>query len=857
MSDQSTRILIVEDESIVALDLQSLLRRLGYAVCGREASGEGALEAARRERPDLILMDISLSGEMDGITSADTIRQEMDIPVIFLTAYADKSTVERAKTSDAYGYLLKPFQEREIEIAIDMALYKYRTQKELRSQQALLDATLESIPDAVFTLDESDRIAYGNDEAERLFGDGELVGVPFEEAVPLREIEDEGKGGLFPGERVALKLPEGEERLFEKRRGRFENPKGAKASVVVLRDISLQVEYEEQIEAARTAAEQASQAKSEFIANMSHELRTPMNSILGMSQLALELASSGDQREYLGILRRSAEDLFALITNVLDFSRVEAGSLKREKVQFNLDELLEEVSQRYARQARRKGLYLACYVNPDLPMELLGEREWLVSILANLLANGVKFTRRGGIRLEATGELRENAEVDLRLSVIDTGIGVPREAVERVFEPFTQVDPSATRDYGGTGIGLAVVRRLVDHLGGTVEVNTSEGEGTRFDVSVSVKAASVGEGVRLGDPLDAPPTLILWDEEDPAIQGILPWIERWGVPVESGTTVDTSTPGERGENTLLLASERSLGTGDSSRQEERESAPEGAAGGDSLDAFRAAVESGTVLAGLLVGEAEFLGDVRRLHYLGVPPRLRHLRKLLIDLPRTGSKAEAPELGLGLRILVVDDEGVSRLATKKILEKRGHTVFQAGGGSEALDLLGREAMDVVLLDLEMPDMDGWETTRRIREDLPLQDACAILAMTGHSRDQERERARVVGMDDFLSKPISSDLLDAKVRNSVSRRRRALELRNQQSQRDDGGEQEDGAGSSLLERARAALSREEFDEAEEILGEFREGTNSKTEADMAFKAILAVRRHDTDGALLRLDGLNTGG
>lgn len=747
MSGSVTRVLIVEDESIVALDLQSLLKRLGFEVCGRETTGEGALKRARQEEPDLILMDIRLGGEMDGISSAAAIREELDVPVIFLTAYADRETVERAKASDAYGYLLKPFQEREIEIAIDMAIYKHETQKRLQRQQALLDTTLESIPDAVLTLDEDERVVLVNEEVLRLLGkrEEELLGERFDDVVSLEEVEGgktrKSAGGSW------VRLPGGP--LLEMRRRYLEEPGGGSGTVVILRDISLQAAYEEQMESARRAAEEASTAKSEFIANMSHELRTPMNSILGMSELAMEMASQKEQQEYLSILRRSAEELQGLISNVLDFSRIESGNRSRENIPFRLDELLEELAQRQMARAQRKGLYLVCTIDPHTPLELLGERESIASILMNLISNALKFTRKGGVTVSAS--LAEEGSstaggaggwVPLLLEVRDTGIGIPEEARSRVFEPFTQVDPSATRDYGGTGLGLALVRRLTEELQGEIAITSDPGEGTTV---------------------------------------------RLRLHLERNTGVS-----------------RSLSTG---------------------------IEN--------------------------PP----------ELPRRGNEGDGRAGAAVLSVLVVDDQAISRVATENMLRSKGYEVRSVPGGVEALEELRSEMADVVLLDLEMPELDGWETTARIREEVPRGSECAIIAMTGHSSDAERERARILDMDEFVSKPVSNEALDSVIRSTFARKRYTRRLKQTQQSPgkgeesaqglSDGRETESPEDDALLQRARVALENGECEMAETLLVEYRARCSDRKDKDSVFMAILACRREESQGALLRLDGIGSGG
>ncbi len=830
MSETPRRVLIVEDESIVALDLQSLLQRLSFDVCGRESTGEGAIERARQERPDLVLMDISLADEMDGITAAGEIRRFLDIPIIFLTAYADKTTVDRAKASDAYGYLLKPFQEREIEIAVDMALVKHRTQRKIRSQQALLDATLESIPDAVVTLDRERRIIYHNDQAMSLLGGGgeELLGSLFEERFPFLELPEEG---ALPGRRTVIEAPGGEHRYLELFCSEVESEEGARA-VLLLRDITLRVEYEKRTEAARRAAEEASRAKSEFLANMSHELKTPMNSILGMSELALDLAEKEEQREYLSILRRAAEDLFDLITNLLDFSRLEAGRERGGRSSFRLDELLEEACQRQLPIALRKGNQLFVRIDPRIPLEVTSEREALASILTNLLSNGVKFTDNGRVTLEVSLIEEREGEAVLQFEVSDTGIGIPKEREASLFEAFTQADPSATRYYGGTGIGLALVRRLADHLGGKVCLRSAEGVGSTFTLTVTLTRNLDAPEPPLQEPLSDPPALVVWDDLSNPGEAILPWLATWGVTVERGATVDSLLGRENRKRTLLLLEAESFAS-------ERRQLTD-LLSGQSVEAI------------LLLGESEGVDLPPGVHPLGALPRLRHLKRI-VSRPRS----EEGDGSAPMNILVVDDEGIGRVATAGVLEALGHQVRTVGGGREALEALEQEMADVVFLDVEMPGLDGWQTAAAIRNELKRGRECAIIAVTGHSGDADRRRAKESGMDEFVTKPFLPRELDRVARRALTRRRYALRMQERNEAGGSAPGQEGDDPSQLLSLVREAVAAERFGEAEKLLVRLRERFSDGSQRDAIFRTLLACRRQDKESALLRLEAISSGG
>ncbi|NBF38804.1 MAG: response regulator [Spirochaetes bacterium] len=356
----NARVLIVEDEAIVAMDIRHRLDKLGYVPVRSVASGEEAVEAAAELDPDLILMDIQLSGAMDGIEAAGFIRERGGTPVIFLTAYSDRASLERAKVADAFGYVLKPFEERELGIAIEMALYKEQMQRRLSESREWLHGTVGALYEGVVTTDAEGTVLFMNRRAEELLGwsEANAVGLHVDavvrtEPIPQREFATE----ILPGA-VRLLRRDGSVAYVERRTGeipapvkrpgndaqaaptatatatspaassrREDSPSAVCGRVVVLREVSDILRYDHAMRAARTEAEQALKSKSEFLANVTHELRTPLNSILGMADLAHELARDGQQREYLGILKSSAENLHGLISSILDLSRIDSGHL--------------------------------------------------------------------------------------------------------------------------------------------------------------------------------------------------------------------------------------------------------------------------------------------------------------------------------------------------------------------------------------------------------------------------------------------------------------------------------------------------------------------------------------------------
>lgn len=364
------KILLVEDESIVAMDMSRRLRDLDFSSVESVASGEEALEYVKREKPALILMDIHLKGNLDGINTAEIIKETENIPIVFITAYSDEETLERAKLAEPYGYILKPFQEREIRSVIKIALYKHKIEKE--------------------------------------------------------------------------------------------------------------------IERAKLDAENANDAKSRFLNKISHELRTPLNSILGMTELALESPSMEVQKKYLRVIQKSGCDLLGIINTIINFSQIGSGSETYSAADFFLDELVEKVIENFRYEIEQKKLKINLEIDENGPFLLRGDCSKLERVLMNIFGNAVKFTETGYVAVKASVKRKGTDEgYDVRIQIDDTGCGIPEEEQSEIYKAFHQADNSTTRRYGGTGLGLAVVKELVEMLDGEITFVSKPDQGTSFVLNLS------------------------------------------------------------------------------------------------------------------------------------------------------------------------------------------------------------------------------------------------------------------------------------------------------------------------------------------------------------------------------------
>ena len=485
----AARILIVEDEVIVAHNIAARLRDLGYAVPATVYSGEEALRRAAELQPDLVLMDIKLRGKIDGVTTAGEIRTRFDIPIVYLTGYADPETLERAKTTEPFGYVLKPFEVRELQSAIEIALYKHTTDRRMR----LLSAALEATANAIVITDTTGTIVWANPAFTRLTGYAvaEAIGQNprlLKSGAHHPEFyghmwETIEAGRAWRGELIN-RHKDGSLYTEEMTITPVYNGQGAISHyIAVKQDITARKEVEEELRRAKKAAEAANRAKSTFLSNMGHEFRTPLNAIIGYSKILEEEAQAEERTEQVTDLQRihtAGHQLLNLINSVLDLSKLEAGRIELDMQTFDVTDLLDQIAQHIAPLAEKGGNKLTVQAHESVA-EMRADRDNLYRVLINLGDNAAKFTQAGQITLSATREGSPNGDW-IVFHVADTGIGIAPEKLRALFTPFSQADPSASRRYGGTGLGLALSHRLCTLMGGEILVESEVGKGSAFTV---------------------------------------------------------------------------------------------------------------------------------------------------------------------------------------------------------------------------------------------------------------------------------------------------------------------------------------------------------------------------------------
>jgi len=518
----SERILVVEDDSIARFDIGAALERAGYEVVGMASTGEEALELADTLAPALVLMDIRLEGDMDGVEAANEISRRFDLPVIFLTVYADEETLRWAKISGPFGYLLKPVDHKELKSAIEVGLYKHQMERELRK--------------------------------------------------------------------------------------------------------------------AKQAAESANRAKTAFLATISHELRTPMNGVLGMTELLLLSDLENPYRENVQLIKESAISLLSVLNQIIDYSKLETSTMKLREIDFRLEDLVTGLMSQYERTAESKGIRLKYTISSNLPEWVFGDSAKVRQVLGNLLNNAVKFTRQGHVIVDispapANGRAKNGDVVPVHIQIKDTGIGIPSEKLDVMFESFTQAEDHLFHGTGALGLGLAIVQRLVTVLNGSVHCSSAEGTGSTFSLIIPLKPS----------------------------------------------------------------------------------------------------------------------------------------KYILQTPLAAVMAEEKPLN-GARVLVAEDDLVNQRYIVRLLERMGCEVVLAEEGTEAVEALKEKDFDIVLMDVEMPGMNGIEATRLIREpgtgcrnpEVP------IIALTAHAMWGDEQRCLHAGMDDYVAKPVDLDTVAAIIQSVLEKR-----------------------------------------------------------------------------------------
>ncbi len=510
----------------------------------------------------------------------------------------------------------------------------------------------------------------------------------------------------------------------------------------------------------RRNAEKASRAKSEFLANMSHEIRTPMNGIIGMIELIIGTELSEIQRSYLDIARTSAESLLQILNDILDFSKIEASKLTLEKVEFSLRDCLGDAIKSLVMLAKARDLELACQLDADIPDIIVGDPGRLRQVVVNLVGNAIKFSHNGVVIVGVHATSRTDNSIGLHFSVQDNGIGIPRDRQKVIFEAFSQADASTTRKFGGTGLGLAICSRLVGLMNGTMGLDSEPGQGSIFFFDVTFPLGCNQKPVPPATLADLAGLRVLIIDDLQVNRDICSEITKfWGME-------PTSTASVTGTRSLLAAAAPEE-TWDLVLVDQIMPDGKGHELASEIRKHPATAGAPIILltSGMSVGDADATGQRNIDATLFKPVKQSELLSCILKALGKATLRETQELDIQtfaeegavgpLRILLAEDNAVNQLLARKLLQGLGHEVVVAADGQEALEYLAAQTCDLVFMDVQMPRMDGYEATKKIRAKEKAEGAprLPIVAMTANALQGDRERCLEAGMDDYVAKPIS--------------------------------------------------------------------------------------------------------
>jgi two-component system sensor histidine kinase/response regulator len=787
-------VLIVDDNAAKRLALKSVLSPLGYLIVEAD-SGVAALRCVMARDFAVILLDVCMP-DMDGFETAALIRQRRQsemTPIIFITAFSS----EEIMSSDLYAegavdFIFAPVPPTELRAKVSVFANLFLRAEELAARARQVQESADQLrlltdtaPIGIFQTDADNRYIYTNPLWSAITGiaSGDAVGKKWDiilgpddravlaaartagrdDATELSQrFQVEGPGGMPSVVLVTSRpMPDGD-------------GDGIAGWVGTLADVTAEAGAEAAMAAARDEATAASQLKSDFLANMSHEIRTPMNGIIGMTDLLLETGLDPCQRDYAQTVRNSSEALLAILNDILDFSRIEAGRLLIEEVEFSLRDTVGDVVDLLAGPAQAKGLELVAVVEQSVPAVIVGDPGRVRQVLTNLVGNAIKFTQAGEVVVRVKATDFDGAEAVLRVEVSDTGDGIAADKLGIVFQPFVQGDSSTSRKYGGTGLGLSISGQLVALMGGDCGVSSTLGAGSEFWFTVSVRTAAGMRQVEAPGP-DADlagVTALIVDDSAAQRRVLSGYLAGWGMKVATAAS---------GAEALAAM-----------REAVSEDLPFAVAlldrfmpGMDGLELKDAIVADPALTSRLVLvtglgrdgrhDSTERSGISASLSKPVHPENLQECLRVALGLgPAWNASLDAPDRVRSAtgspkrgRILLAEDNLINQKVAVAMLSGVGYIVDVVNDGAAALEAVAAQRYDAILMDCQMPVVNGYEATIAIRAQEGTGRHTPIIALTASARREDRDRCLAVGMDSYLAKPVSKDALVALVASWAKR------------------------------------------------------------------------------------------
>ena len=662
---------------------------------------------------------------------------------------------------------------------------RYRIENELVESEKRYRTAIENSNDGIAIILDykhvyaNDRYAqiYGFDSKEELYGKEVFTLLHPEEREKIKNRSDKRFKERLPGERYEHRgLKKDGSTIYVEVSVASTMYKNKPAGLAFVRDITDRKKSEVELKKAKDEAEKANSSKSEFLANMSHEIRTPMNAIIGMTGLLLDTDLDSVQMEHLEIIRRSSDALLNIINDILDFSKIEAGKMNLEILDFDLRSSIDEIVALPALSAQQKGIEFIYEIDPDIPSHLKGDPGRLRQIILNLTSNAIKFTEKGEVLLSVRCEQEDEDSIKLKFSVKDTGIGISKKDLKKLFQSFHQVDASTTRRYGGTGLGLVISKRLVELMGGKIGGDSSPGMGSEFWFTIALQKQKdvIEEVLAPPEELKGKRFLIV-DDNKTNLQILQRYLEAWEF------ICDAAWSGEMGL-TLMRAAVKAKAPYDVAISDMQMPNMDGKELGRKIKEDPALSETKLIMLSSrgMRGDSADVKKIGFSAYLTKPIRRSHLFDCLTLVFGRKKEKGKPEASVitrhsvseirkkNIKILIAEDNIINQKLALKLMEKFGFKADAVANGEEAIRSLSMIPYDLVLMDVQMPEMDGFQATKKIRDpsSIVINHNIPVIAMTAHAMSGDRKLCLDAGMDNYVAKPINPEELLRTINNYTS-------------------------------------------------------------------------------------------